>query len=85
MEPALTRARWLLRLHSCPCRCQPIADRHCAPVMEAFWRARTILLQASLSCADAFRLSTPDFREAAAQVRICGFMSLRDRLNSLYY
>ncbi|MDE0694868.1 MAG: hypothetical protein OXH76_03430 [Boseongicola sp.] len=56
-----------------------IADRHCAPVMEAYWRARTFLLQENLSCGDAFRLSTPDFHEAAAQARICGFMSLHDR------
>ncbi len=62
-----------------------IADRHCAPVLEAFWRARTILLQEDRKCRDALRLSTPDFHEATAQARICGFMSLHDRLDSLLF
>lgn len=62
-----------------------IADRHCAPVLEAFWRARTILLQEDRACPDALRLSTPDFREATAQAKICGFMSLHDRLDSLLF
>ncbi len=61
------------------------ADRHCAPALEAYWRARTFLLQENRPCADAIRLSTPDFHEAAAQARICGFMSLHDRLNSLFF
>ena len=62
-----------------------IADRHCAPVLEAYWRARTILLREDHACADAIRLSTPDFHEATAQARICGFMSLHDRLDSLFF
>ena len=62
-----------------------VADRHCAPVLEAYWRARTILLQEDRACADALRLSTPDFHEATAQARICGFMSLHDRLGLLFF
>ena len=62
-----------------------VADRHCAPVLEAYWRARTILLQENRACGDALRLSTPDFHEATAQARICGFMSLHDRLDSLLF
>ena len=62
-----------------------IADRHCAPAMEAYWRARTILLQENQTCSDALHLSTPDFHEATAQARICGFMSLHDQLNSLFF
>ncbi|MCY4462571.1 MAG: hypothetical protein OXC26_19570 [Albidovulum sp.] len=62
-----------------------VADRHCAPVIEAYWRARTFLLQENTSCSDALRLSTPDFHEAAAQAKICGYMPLHERLNSLFF
>ncbi len=62
-----------------------IADRHCAPVMEAYWRARVFLLQEDQGCADALSRSTPDFHEAVAQARICGFMSLHDRLQALLF
>ncbi len=62
-----------------------IADRHCAPVMEAYWRARTFLMQEGQTCADALGQSIPDFHEAVAQARICGYTALHDRLNSLLF
>ncbi len=62
-----------------------IADRHCAPVMEAYWRARAFLLQEDQSCTEILARSNPDFHEAVAQARICGFISLHDHLQSLLF
>lgn len=58
------------------------ADRHCAPVEEFYWQARTILLQSGLSCEKALDESEDELREAIAQAGICGCVSLRDYLES---
>ena len=60
-----------------------MADRHCAPVVEAFWRARTVLMQDDLSCPERLAAGMPDLIEAAAQAEICGYSSLHARLAGL--
>ncbi len=59
------------------------ADRHCAPVIEAYWRARTFLMQEGQACVELLRASGPDFEEAVAQAKICGFMPLHRKLDEL--
>ena len=58
------------------------ADRHCAPVEEFYWQARTILLQSGLGCEEALVESEDELREAIAQAGICGCVSLQDYLES---
>ena len=58
------------------------ADRHCAPVEEFYWQARTILLQSELGCQEALEQSEDELREAIAQAGMCGCVSLRDYLES---
>lgn len=58
------------------------ADRHCAPVEEFYWGARTILLQSDLSCEAALKESEDALREAIAQAGICGCVSLQNYLES---
>ena len=58
------------------------ADRHCAPVEEFYWGARTILLQSDLSCEAALEQSEDALREAIAQAGICGCASLQNYLES---
>ena len=60
-----------------------LADRHCAPVIEAMWRARSILLQEGQTCVGALSESKPDLQEATAQAKICGYASLHNKLNTL--
>ena len=64
---------------------QALADRHCAPVAEAYWRASGILQSESQTCAELLLASEPDMHEAVAQSEICGCWSLRDRLNEVFF
>ena len=64
---------------------QALADRHCAPVAEAYWRARGILQSEGRACAELLLASEPDMHEAVAQSEICGCWSLRDRLNEVFF
>ncbi len=62
-----------------------MADRHCAPVIEAVWRARTFLSVEDQSCADRLQASEADLQEAVAQARICGYMTLHEQLDELFF
>lgn len=59
------------------------ADRHCAPVMEYYWQARTVLLNSEEACVIALEASEDALREATAQAGICGCNSLQDHME--YY
>ena len=59
------------------------ADRHCAPVLESYYHARTSLLRDGQTCDAALQASLINLAEASAEAGICGCRSLQVSLVEL--
>ena len=62
-----------------------LADRHCATVLDAYFRARQALLQSDLSCATKLEVSREELVEASSQAGICGCQSLKEILDEIFF
>jgi hypothetical protein len=60
------------------------ADRHCGPVLDAYYDARLVALDTETSCSAAMEAATQQIEAAMTNARICGCTPLIDALDSVF-